>query len=471
MPAPTLDGTATGQSSATTTVAATLTTTNTNDIVCALVCVEKLSTLLYVTGITGGVTWQKRSQTTLTDLSLELWWGVSAGALSGVTITATFNAASDCAAILIFGVSGCNTAQPWDNNLTLPNRMYTALAIPSVGNISTSNANAFLIFAFGTKSGLTSTIGTVPTGFTQIGFRANGSGSRAATVGAAYRGVTATQTNQTFAWGSNLNSPAYALFDALTADVSALTASLPTLEVLNIATTQTTNTLAVPVGSISANDAILVVSYCEQAAGGPAITSVSGGSLTWALRVRTHGSSRGSLEVWSARSASALAASTVTISYGANFDACTVTAFSVANIVTSGSVFDTNVALPAVASDGVGTSWTPSVTAATTLSPDMVLAIVSSDSTAAAPVSGLTTPPTGYTLMNYLFNTVATLTAQMALAYQLRSTTLSSSTVAWPTIGDSAGTNRGGEYVVDALTAPAGGSGGAATQALVMVLA
>ena len=218
MPAPVLDGTATGIASSTTTLSAVLTTTSTNDIVCALIYLELSAPGAdrFITGVTGGgLTWNKRTQGTcfygtgtggpFPAQSLELWWAVAPSALSAVTITATGNANWDDAAILAFGVSGCNTTNPWDANASLAARTFhnATPAIPTFANISTTEANDFLIFGFGTNGNM-SAIGTLPTGFTQIGFKQNGGGSLFASVGAAYKAVTSAQSNQTYAWGATI---------------------------------------------------------------------------------------------------------------------------------------------------------------------------------------------------------------------------------------------------------------------------
>jgi hypothetical protein len=95
---------------------------------------------------------------------------------------------------------------------------------PSVSGISTTNANDFLIFGFGTAGGQAA-LGTPPSGFSSIDFASTSGGIKFAANGAAYKGVTAAQSSQSFSWGTPIAvfNGALAIFDALTADAAPAT--------------------------------------------------------------------------------------------------------------------------------------------------------------------------------------------------------------------------------------------------------
>ncbi len=75
---------------------------------------------------------------------LELWYGVSAGALVGEVITVTWSGATSYSTLDVFGVGGSDTTSIWDPNGALPSSA-TNPPIPAVGSITTTNANDFLI--------------------------------------------------------------------------------------------------------------------------------------------------------------------------------------------------------------------------------------------------------------------------------------------------------------------------------------
>jgi hypothetical protein len=460
MAAPTLDATATGTATSATTVAATLTTSNTNDIICALITVQNAHTLLQVTGVSGGgLTWKRRSgldvgqrlSSSFPSVSHELWWAVSSGTLTSQTITATFNATCDDASIIVMGVTGCNTTQPWDNNISLPAVQLSNAGTPSF-TVSTTTNDCFLIFTNG--SNFSGSL-TLPTGFTSIGFVSAASGSLWATTAAGYKGVTSAQTNQTFTWGGSISETAASLFDALTADTCVLGTALPGLEVLATTDGQGASP-SVQIAAASANDVIVVASYNEQSGGGPVITGISGGSLTWTKRTRSHSSSRGSLELWYAIASSAVSPTTAAITYTAGSDDYCVIAFTLANC--AAAVFDSNGTVPADLSNTAGGTWTPSVTGiSTSQSANVMLAMTGTSANATA----VNTPPSGYVLLDVVNNAGGGLFADFGLGLKTVTAPQSSTTVTWgAAIADPSGANAGGEYVVDSFTGRVASSGG-----------
>lgn len=221
MASPTLDGSATGIKSTTNNNSATLTTSNTNDIICVIAYCEKSPTPPSVTSVTGGgLTFQKRKALLYAVSDLEIWWALAPSALSATVITANYSASFDDASMIVFGVSGCNTSSPWDGNASVP-ATYTAGAngTPSFTGTSTSSADDFLIFSWGAEWSGTST--AVATGFTNIATSQNSGGGLFSSAGVAYERVSAKQSSATFTWGGSINgTDVVSIFDALTADAS-----------------------------------------------------------------------------------------------------------------------------------------------------------------------------------------------------------------------------------------------------------
>jgi len=95
-----------------------------------------------------------------TTFDLEEWYAVAPSALSSASIAATLSAPDTAATwIAVFGVSGANTAGPFDPNPSLP--ATSAGATPST-TTSTSNANDLLLFACAAGAG------GVAAGFTSV---------------------------------------------------------------------------------------------------------------------------------------------------------------------------------------------------------------------------------------------------------------------------------------------------------------
>lgn len=238
MAAPTMDGFATGVANNAATVTATLTTTNANDIICALFYVAVNSgTKPTINSVTAsGLTFQRRAQSSGSPRGrIELWWAVASSALSSKTITVNVTGTYDDAALLVFGVNGCNLTNPWDSNASLPKTASSNAEMTFTG-ISTSGANNLLLFLGGTNGGQT-TNPPPPAGFTFIGRAFTNAGvSWGVSVGN-QKGVTSQQNNATFSWPNALlsaqnsagNSPDQEyIFDSLTADAtSASTIVLP----------------------------------------------------------------------------------------------------------------------------------------------------------------------------------------------------------------------------------------------------
>jgi hypothetical protein len=231
MAAPVVDGTATGIGTAVASIAmGGLTTTGANRIIVVQVSIGSTTgtTPPAVTSVTGGsLTFTRRSQivsaaqNNLKD-SLEVWWALAPSTLTSTVFTVNFASSTyDDAAALVFGVSGCNTAAPWDTNSSLP-ATGSGVLTPTFSGISTTSANCLLLFGVGSDRIFSQN--NPPSGFTLVVGSYNGGGSRYCYEEIARKGVTSVQTNQTFTWGGviadNFAAPDVFMFDALTADAT-----------------------------------------------------------------------------------------------------------------------------------------------------------------------------------------------------------------------------------------------------------
>jgi hypothetical protein len=209
--APALDGSATGIAAGTTTVSATLTTAAAGDVICVFAYTEQGFAIhpgLAVSSVTAsGLTFaqRKRSHASQTG-SAELWWAQASTALSAKTITVTYPSAFDSAAVIVFGVSGCDAAAPWDGNASLPAAGALNLTAGSGGSpaltASTTNADDLLLFLVATAANW-SLPGTPPSGFTSIATAHEAAGASLwSNSNATAQAVSAVQSGITVTWGS-----------------------------------------------------------------------------------------------------------------------------------------------------------------------------------------------------------------------------------------------------------------------------
>lgn len=128
-----------------------LVTTQTNDLICAVVEIDNgVAAFLTSTVTGGGLTWtlQKRVQFTGRSFhtTVEFWTAPSAGTLSSPSITATYNTpvtGSGVSIIRVFGVSGVNFAAAVDA-VAGTAQSEGASTQPTV-NITTSNAHDMIV--------------------------------------------------------------------------------------------------------------------------------------------------------------------------------------------------------------------------------------------------------------------------------------------------------------------------------------
>lgn len=195
-----LDGHATGSWSSGTTITATLTTTNTNDVIVAVVGTVGNVTITVTSISATGVTWNGSARKTLAFSShgdLEIWYGTAAANLSAVTITVNLSGSTLSAGnVNVFGVSGANTGSISDANASLPATGTGASGTaPTVTGVSTSNANDMIIGGCGIAGNTTETAGT---NFTLI----DGAGHNNESTANEYQVVSATQSSISVAFGT-----------------------------------------------------------------------------------------------------------------------------------------------------------------------------------------------------------------------------------------------------------------------------
>ncbi len=195
------------------------------------------------------------------------------------------------------------------------------------------------------------------------------------------------------------------------------------------------------------DDIIVVCVFSENVnTTSPTVSSVSGGSLTWATRKAVFNSSnnRARMEIWWALSSAAqISGMSVTVQLSGNTDNWTIIAFGVNGCYTP-SPWDSNISLPAVnASLGSGGA---SVTAATSMANDLMIAVVGG-----VPLFGSyddAGTPTNYGNVDFSHSTGGSLTSEEVAASD-GVTTVQSGTVTW-TVRGTTGTPI---LIVDALTA------------------
>jgi hypothetical protein len=149
-----VDGTYTDQFSGTSSNSGSsqsLTTTNANDVIIVSVTNENNGgTLRTVSSIAStGLTFvQRSSKTSDNSVDTEVWYAIASSPLNSASILVTLSGSTDDASIVAFGVSGANTAAPWDTNVALPavaKSTNNNPSVPSVSGVSTSNANDMIL--------------------------------------------------------------------------------------------------------------------------------------------------------------------------------------------------------------------------------------------------------------------------------------------------------------------------------------
>jgi len=149
-----LDGTATLGDYGSTSATASLTTTKSPDVIILLVTIYTGSSTVTVNSITSAhLTFTKRgSVNNAGHESIEEWYAVSTSALSGETIAVAFSG-SAYATGTAFGVSGANSASPFDPSKGPTTSTGSAGTAPTITGFSTTNTNDMIISAYGAPGG------------------------------------------------------------------------------------------------------------------------------------------------------------------------------------------------------------------------------------------------------------------------------------------------------------------------------
>lgn len=194
------------------TIALSLTTALANDII-VVGCYNEnfgstaIRTLTSVTAT--GLTFASRSSNNTTQrgvgISLDVWWALAANPLAALPITLGFSGSTDDAAVVAFGVNGCNTASPWDTNASIPAEGNNGTSANNItlSGISTDVAND-LIIAFGGAIANLAAPATPPSGFAFVDGKGTNAGAGDAGAAVYVNPVTAKQSgiSVTVGWGA-----------------------------------------------------------------------------------------------------------------------------------------------------------------------------------------------------------------------------------------------------------------------------
>lgn len=233
-----IDGSgATGTSSGTASVSATITTSLAADIIVAYVFCEKPSgTQVTVSGVSGGgLTWALRKQFTWVPSGqsndIEIWWAAAASALSAQTITASLTGTVDNASLHLIAVSGVpNQSSPWDTNVSLPAAGAPAGSVTNTPSttISTTSTTTLVLGFWGIASTVQRTAGT---GFTALYSTSTSSGTLFTRTFSEYQTFASAQSNTTvnFNGTGGIAGGGY-IFDALSGAAGTTAYSLAAAE-------------------------------------------------------------------------------------------------------------------------------------------------------------------------------------------------------------------------------------------------
>jgi hypothetical protein len=142
-----IDGTAKYQGACATTCTVALTTGTTNDVI-YLIFTSVVTPTTNPPTVTdaASLSWSLRTSVANTGGIMYSYWAISAAALTADTITVTATEAGTTATIYAFGISGANTASPFDPHSGIPATVGAA-STPFNLAITTSNANDMIIGA------------------------------------------------------------------------------------------------------------------------------------------------------------------------------------------------------------------------------------------------------------------------------------------------------------------------------------
>jgi len=232
---PSIDGQANANFSGPSTGNVSLTTTQSDDIIVAIVHTETTGSSGYrpVGSIidTAGLSWQRRAQyqwaggRNSNSNTLEIWWAYAPAALTADMITAHISGGNvDDATILAFGVAGADTTSPFDTNVSLPATATggaSTASTPSVAGASTGATRALVLAVAGSpRAGGTSSSSA---DFTTLANFTNGGGSDWSSQQTEYKLATAPLINATVAFGTSFTIQNWGLIvDAIKAPAAGI---------------------------------------------------------------------------------------------------------------------------------------------------------------------------------------------------------------------------------------------------------
>jgi hypothetical protein len=236
---PYIDGQANANFSGTAAGNVSLTTTQPDDLIIAIVHTETTGANGYrpVGSVTdaASLSWQRRAQyqwaggRNSNSNTLEIWWAHAPAALTANTITAHISGGNvDDATILAFGVAGADINEPFDTNASLPATATGGAATastPSLAGVSTDAARALILAAAGSpRTGGTS---SSPADFTTLANFTNSGGTDWSSQQSQYKLATGMLSNATVAFGTSFTIQNWGLIvDAIKAPA----AGIPPLE-------------------------------------------------------------------------------------------------------------------------------------------------------------------------------------------------------------------------------------------------
>lgn len=160
-----IDGSISNFTAVGTSLALSLSTTKSNDVVVVGISNGASGPTIGVVGSSLGA-FTRRSRSATGIQNVEMWYAIAAAPLSSETITITDTTTGSIGATA-FGVNGAKTSAPWDTNASLPK---TTIVFGGTVTISTTAANTIVLGYFKNTSTVSPTPGA---GFTAIAPLAN----------------------------------------------------------------------------------------------------------------------------------------------------------------------------------------------------------------------------------------------------------------------------------------------------------
>jgi hypothetical protein len=349
-----IDGHAQGTSTTSgTTVSASLTTANTGDVIVAIVEACDQGNFPGVTLSDAGnkiINWKLQYEIPVVDkVTVQVWWGTAATTMTTNSITATFDRNITRKNIIVFGVSGANTTNPFDSNSTIfPGSIATGSGFGQAAitaAFSTSCTNSMLVVLCGSTSN--NTLNSPTAGYTSIEAISGNSGG---TISCAQKVVSATQSSITPQMSGNIGNGTEVTFGFAIAAAGETACQnyppVPLFEGVN-GTGQTTSqsSIATTITTNHSNEIILAIVGRQS---NVSVTGISGtGTSSWTQYSSTqHEGTDDYVDIWYGIAASPLAAVSITATFsGATPNSSMVLTGLVSNGNTA-SPFDSNGSVP-----------------------------------------------------------------------------------------------------------------------------